>query len=111
MTPKQRAHAAVAKAIKDGRLDRPGACTLCGSTDWTCHHHASYQPADALHVVTLCRSCHCLVHSGRIPDPGAAVIDNQADAIRWPMPNISQTGLKRPKVAVRASRHRDGVRL
>jgi len=39
-------------------------CSICGSTENLERHHPDYdRPLD---VVTLCRSCHCRVHSGTL---------------------------------------------
>lgn len=89
MSPAQRAHAAVAKAVREGRLAPPGACVLCGTTHRTCHHHASYEERDRLNVVPLCRSCHSLVHAGRLADPGVDAIVDRASAIPWPLPRVN----------------------
>lgn len=71
------AHAAVAQAVKAGRMPEPDHCEACGvegldrcperrSYVW---HHFSVDPAHWLHVIALCRTCHGKVHNGSIPEP------------------------------------------
>lgn len=57
----QRAHNAVAQALKDGRLQKPSQCCGCiriGS-DLVAHHEDYHWP---LAVWWLCRACHDLRH-------------------------------------------------
>lgn len=56
----QKAHSAVHRAIKSGRLVRPTSCPECGNSKMRieAHHHKGYAPEFALDVVFLCTSCH-----------------------------------------------------
>lgn len=64
------AHAAVQKAVREGRLRRPEKCHVCSrpSPSLVLHHH-SYEPRNHLDVVALCRPCHQQVHLGNIAEP------------------------------------------
>src|SRR5262245_1452058 len=54
-----RAHAAVRKAIKEGRLVRE-PCSICGAVEVEAHHWDYDQP---LEVQWLCRRHHALAHA------------------------------------------------
>jgi hypothetical protein len=57
-----KAHAAVAYAVKRGRLT-PGPCIKCGATSGRFHaHHDDY--SKPLAVEWFCVSCHRLTHTG-----------------------------------------------
>ncbi len=59
--PHQPAHGAIRNAIRDGRLVKPTACTICnGSNDRIEGHHPDYKKP--LAVIWLCSRCHGLVH-------------------------------------------------
>jgi 8-oxo-dGTP diphosphatase len=69
-----RAHAEVARAIREGRLDQNVPCEVCGRpqsgvgrmAEVVFHHHDYSKPLD---VIPLCRDCHRKVHDGVIPEP------------------------------------------
>ena len=57
-----KAHAAVAKAVADGRLWRPSKCSKCRKKGKIHGHHRDYtKPLD---VVWLCPRCHGAEHKG-----------------------------------------------
>ena len=57
---KLRAKSILNNAVRDGVIERPGACTSCGSDQMIEAHHADYDlPLD---VLWLCRPCHNLEH-------------------------------------------------
>ena len=57
---KQKAKWAVKRAIKQGKLIRPGACETCGSSCTPDAHHCDYsKPTD---VMWLCKACHVEWH-------------------------------------------------
>jgi hypothetical protein len=59
--PEQRAAArTVAKALKDGRLVRPGLCESCHKPGRIQAHHDDY--SKRLDVRWLCHSCHMDLH-------------------------------------------------
>lgn len=62
---KRRAYSEYGRALKEGRLVRPDACSRCGGDgDGKAiegHHHDYTKPLD---VEWLCRSCHRLAHTG-----------------------------------------------
>lgn len=53
---KKRAHSAVVRALRTGRLVRPSACERCGRECVPHAHHIDY--AQPLNVVWLCSTCH-----------------------------------------------------
>ncbi len=55
-----RAHSAVAIALRNGTLKRSPACSNCGKACLTNAHHHDYEKP--LSVVWLCDSCHGLLH-------------------------------------------------
>jgi hypothetical protein len=57
---KVRAQVELSFALQVGDIERPTACEGCGETpSYALHgHHTSYDPADWLNVVWLCRKCH-----------------------------------------------------
>jgi len=58
-----KAHNAVRRAVREGRLVRPEVCPQCGFAGRPVEaHHESYAPADWLTVTWLCRSCHTIRH-------------------------------------------------
>ena len=59
MKPKQ-AHAAVARAIKSGKLWRPLRCNQCLREGKVHGHHTDY--SNPLEVIWLCPPCHRLEH-------------------------------------------------
>ena len=63
------ARAAVAQAIRQGRMSRPSSCESCGATENVCHHHWSYADEHLLDTIPLCRSCHGKVHAGSLVEP------------------------------------------
>jgi hypothetical protein len=57
-----RAHAAVSKAIKNGRLPRPTTCTNCETSNTPIQaHHENY--SRRLEVIWLCKSCLSAKHT------------------------------------------------
>lgn len=56
----KRAHNAVARAIKSGKMNRPAECSRCGNSRQRieAHHHNGYEGPAILDVVFLCTSCH-----------------------------------------------------
>jgi len=49
-------------AIKLGKVERPGVCSLCGKASDRIHgHHPDY--SKPLEVIWLCESCHKVVHA------------------------------------------------
>lgn len=74
--------AAVAAALRDGRLARPTACEVCGTPAGVTpqgaalvvlHHWRGFEGDAALDVVPLCRRCHARVHAGTIPEPRTGI--------------------------------------
>ena len=60
---RQRAYGAVIKAIRIGRIVKPGGCEVCGDPEClSAHHHRGYEDAVALDVRWLCRSHHGEAH-------------------------------------------------
>lgn len=58
---KRRAHVKVGNAVKYGRLIKPEACSVCGSTGRRIHgHHFDY--SKPLDVVWVCPPCHREFH-------------------------------------------------
>lgn len=55
-----KAHKAVKKAIKDGRLPKVGSlkCHYCPTTAEEYHHHKGYAPEHWLDVIPACIDCH-----------------------------------------------------
>jgi len=53
---KYKAHSAVSNAVRDGRLEKPGACETCDDTGVIHGHHDDY--AYPLEVRWLCAACH-----------------------------------------------------
>ncbi len=51
---------AVAKAVWQGKIDKPKTCK-CGSDIRIEAHHISYH-APLLDIIWLCRKCHCKAH-------------------------------------------------
>lgn len=68
---REAAHAAVALALREGRLQRPATCSRCGSpgrqrqgvsgSHGVVAHHPDY--AEQLSVVWLCATCHRRLHA------------------------------------------------
>lgn len=56
-----RAHRAVRRAIRDGKLQRPEACEQCGEVGRVDGHHPDY--AKPLKVKWWCRRCHQKTHA------------------------------------------------
>ena len=59
---KYRAHCAVERAVRDGRLKKLDACEFCGSQDNIEGHHPSYAKDMRLCVTWLCSPCHKRAH-------------------------------------------------
>lgn len=82
------AHKAVTAAIREGRMypAKDFKCQGC-NTQANEYHHESYDPADWLRVVPLCRKCHINHHSGKRPlSFGLATFE--AGAIRIALPTV-----------------------
>ena len=62
-----RAHAAVNKAVRSGKLVR-GPCLFCGSAEHVHGHHRDY--SKPLDVVWLCARCHHRLHA-TLPETAA----------------------------------------
>ena len=58
---------AIAYAIRMGRVERPGACEVCGATGRLFGHHDSYDRDRRLVVSWLCAPCHSDRHRGCPP--------------------------------------------
>jgi len=57
---KIRAHAAVYRAIKKGKLMRKLNCEICNGTKKIEAHHTNY--SESLNVIWLCHCCHMRLH-------------------------------------------------
>lgn len=57
----QRAHSAVAVALRSGRIIAPRRCSRCGAKRKLVAHHPNYNKP--LAVEWVCRSCHTLMHN------------------------------------------------
>ena len=55
---KKKAHHAVYRAIKTGKLTRPSICESCFKERFIQAHHESYEKEKWLDVDWLCRECH-----------------------------------------------------
>ena len=58
-----KAHCAVNNAVRDGRLNRPEKCEVCGCECTPHGHHWSYEPENRLDVEWLCIHCHVSAHA------------------------------------------------
>ena len=59
---KYKAHYAVSNAIRDGKLDRPDRCSICGVECKPHAHHWSYEECNWLDVEWVCLHCHVDIH-------------------------------------------------
>ena len=59
---KARAHEAVSRAVRSGKLTRPKTCTLCPADTKIYAHHNSYDKP--LEVQWVCINCHERIHHG-----------------------------------------------
>jgi len=59
---KYKANNAVTNAIRDGRIDRPNHCEMCGHPCTPHAHHWSYLEEHMLEVEWLCVVCHMQLH-------------------------------------------------
>lgn len=87
--PKSEAQAAVARAVREGRL-APAAsqsCRCCGEPAAK-HHHWSYLPEHQLDVAPVCNGCHARIHAGQIPDPTSGAF---WDGAREPRPETPRS--------------------
>jgi hypothetical protein len=95
---KGRAHAALARAIKDGTIVRQ-PCEVCGNPKAVAHHDNYLRPLD---VRFLCRSCHARFHAPtvnrtlRLHQLASNLID-----IIWNLPQST----KKTAPALRAKRY------
>lgn len=56
-------HAAVAIAVRSGRLVKPDVCEVCDENPNRLEaHHADYNDQYILDVIWLCRGCHKMTH-------------------------------------------------
>ena len=55
------ARTALGNAVRDGKVQRLGACEICGSTRWVHGHHHDY--SKPLDVWWLCAQCHRQLHA------------------------------------------------
>lgn len=67
---KDHARNAVNLAIQSGKIARPDCCSACSNVCKPEGHHESYERADWLSVIWLCRACHVALHKGQISTPG-----------------------------------------
>ncbi len=58
--PMYAAHTALYRAVRDGKIARPNACSNCGASVKPEGHHPDH--SKPLEVVWLCRACHKLIH-------------------------------------------------
>lgn len=92
------AHGIVRLAIREGRMPPPETqcCEACGrgaselkpprqQKSPIVYHHWSTDPAHALDVMPLCRSCHSFIHHGRLAEPRTGRI--YARGRVWPEAN------------------------
>ena len=63
---RKRANAAVARAIKTGKLLRTGSCSVCGSPSRYMHHDSYATEADFLVTRELCDACHRDWHATQV---------------------------------------------
>lgn len=58
---KAKAHTIISNAIRDGRINKPESCSICGKSDSRIEaHHSDYnKPLD---VIWVCKSCHWDIH-------------------------------------------------
>lgn len=61
-----KAHVAVCRALKSGKLVKPSICPSCHVWERKVegHHYLGYEREHWLTVQWLCRSCHSLTHQG-----------------------------------------------
>lgn len=57
---KRAAHIILGNAVRDGRANKPEACSVCGSTSTLHGHHGDY--TKPLEVEWLCADCHAKKH-------------------------------------------------
>lgn len=57
---KRAAHIILGNAVRDGRLDKPDECSVCGAGGRIHGHHDDY--ARPLDVVWCCPTCHTAIH-------------------------------------------------
>lgn len=61
---KRGAHVVVNNALRDGRIEKPKNCEVCGKSDCRLEaHHEDY--SKTLDVVWLCVSCHAKLHKDK----------------------------------------------
>ena len=62
------AHHAVRNAVWSGEIEKPIACSVCGSTDKriVSHHCNGYEKEHWLDVVWVCDNCHRKLHKSSI---------------------------------------------
>ncbi len=54
---------AVSRAIREGIIERPRRCTVCGKEEKPeAHHHKGYDKEHRFDVVWLCKKCHASAH-------------------------------------------------
>lgn len=58
---KRAAHVILRNAVRDGRIEKPDSCSICGADGTRIHgHHEDY--AKPLEVIWCCQKCHVAIH-------------------------------------------------
>lgn len=60
---KYKAHTALLNAVRDGKIDRPTKCEVCGTECVPHGHHWSYEKENWLDVCWVCVNCHLDIHT------------------------------------------------
>jgi len=62
---KYKAQKKMASAVRNGTLDKPTTCSVCGDSSRRIEgHHWSYDEENWLNVVWCCKQCHSNIHHG-----------------------------------------------
>ncbi len=59
---KRAAHTILGNAVRDGKIDKPELCSICGEKDRIHGHHEDY--SKPLYVIWCCPKCHTALHKG-----------------------------------------------